>query len=156
MSEWDFIGHMARESGCGLLLDVNNVYVSSFNHEFDPVEFVNNVPHENIVQCHLSGHSNCGTHIIDTHDDHVINPVWDLYRRMYRHTQGVSTLLEWDANIPAFEVLHDEVLKARRYMDDEPDVFGKGDVIDGQDEVSAGAGAGTFFHPLHHVEAEVE
>lgn len=164
MSEWEFIGHMARETGCGLLLDVNNIYVSSFNHEFDPVEFVNTVPHEHIVQCHLAGHSNCGTHIIDTHDDHVINPVWDLYRRMHGHTGGVSTLLEWDANIPPFDVLHEEVLKARRYMAAEPQVFGDrgaDDDADNEAELAhAGVGAesdsGAFFHPLHHVAAEVE
>jgi uncharacterized protein len=159
MSEWEFIGQMAKESGCGLLLDVNNIYVSSFNHEFDPVEFLNSVPHEYIVQCHLSGHSNCGTHIIDTHDDHVINPVWDLYRRMHQFTGGVSTLLEWDANIPAFEVLHDEVLKARRYMSDEPGVFGDSGVSVQDkmlEKVDVVAASDTFFHPLHHVEAEVE
>jgi len=128
------------------------------------------------VQCHLAGHSNCGTHIIDTHDDHVINPVWQLYKRMHELTAGVSTLLEWDANIPPFDVLHNEVLKARGYMDAEPDVFGDGvaeserDATDSADSatgdiatVPAGAGDSaavdlnpTYFHPLHHMPAEVE
>ena len=80
MSEWEFLSRMAEETDCGLLLDVNNVYVSSINHDFDPVEYVRSVPHERIVQIHLAGHSNCRTHLIDTHDNHVVDPVWELYR----------------------------------------------------------------------------
>ena len=120
MSEWEFLTRMAHQSGCGLLLDVNNVYVSSVNHDFDPREYVENVPHERIVQCHLAGHTDCRTHIIDTHDDHVIDPVWELYRLAHQKTRGVSTLLEWDARIPEFPVVHAEVLKARGYMNDLP------------------------------------
>ncbi len=119
MPEWEFITRMAEEADCGLLLDVNNVYVSSVNHDFDPVEYVENVPHERIVQCHLAGHTNCGTHLVDTHDGQVIDPVWDLYRRAHQLTGGMSTLLEWDASIPAFPVVHAEVLKAKRYISDE-------------------------------------
>ena len=114
MSESEFIGRMAIESGCGLLVDVNNVYVSAFNHDFDAVAFIESLPHERIVQCHLAGHSHCGTHIIDTHDSQVISPVWSLYRRLHQLTGGVATLLEWDANIPPFETLHAEVLKGPR------------------------------------------
>src|SRR4029077_19600591 len=76
MSEWEFLTRMADEADCGLLLDVNNVYVSSVNHDFDPRQYVERVRHERIVQCHLAGHTNCGTHLIDTHDDHVVDPVW--------------------------------------------------------------------------------
>jgi uncharacterized protein (UPF0276 family) len=118
MSEWEFLTRMADEADCGLLLDVNNVYVSSVNHDFDPREYIENVPHQRIVQCHLAGHANCRTHLIDTHDDHVSDPVWELYRLAHRRTGGVSTLLEWDAHIPEFPVVHAEVLKARRYMND--------------------------------------
>jgi hypothetical protein len=107
---------MAEETGCGLLLDVNNVYVSSVNHDFDPVEYIEAVPHENVVQFHLAGHTNLGTHCIDTHDGHVVDPVWELYRLAYRLTGGVSTLLEWDAKIPEFPVVHAELLKAKRYI----------------------------------------
>lgn len=117
MPEWEFLARVAEESDCGLLLDVNNVYVSSVNHDFDPVEYIESVPHERIVQCHLAGHTNCVTHLIDTHDGEVINPVWELYRRAHQLTGGMSTLLEWDANIPEFPVVHAEVLKARNYMD---------------------------------------
>ena len=113
MPEWEFITRMAEESDCGLLLDVNNVYVSAVNHDFDAVEFLNNVPHERVVQFHLAGHTNCGTHLVDTHDGEVVDPVWELYRRAHELTSGVSTLLEWDARIPPFPVLHAEALKAR-------------------------------------------
>ena len=116
LSEWEFITRMAEETDCGLLLDVNNVYVSSVNHDFDPVEYIKSVPHERVVQFHLAGHTNMGTHLIDTHDGHVIDPVWNLYRLAHELTGGVSTLLEWDAKIPAFPVVHAEVLKARECM----------------------------------------
>jgi uncharacterized protein len=116
MPEWEFVSRLATESGCGLLLDVNNVYVSSFNHDLDPEDFIRNLPHERIVQIHLAGHSNYGSHIIDTHDDYVIDPVWELYGLAHRLTGGVSTLLEWDAKIPPFPVVHAEVLKSKRYL----------------------------------------
>lgn len=116
MSEREFLSRMAEAADCGLLLDVNNVYVSSVNHDFDPVDYIERLPHERIVQCHLAGHTDCQTHLIDTHDSHVIDPVWQLYRRAHALTGGVSTLLEWDARIPEFPVVHAEVLKARQYM----------------------------------------
>ncbi len=119
MPEWEFLSRMADEADCGLLLDVNNVYVSSVNHDFDPAEYIDSLPHERVVQCHLAGHTDCGTHLIDTHDGHVIDAVWDLYRRAARLTGGVSTLLEWDARIPEFPVVHAEVLKAKQMLTEE-------------------------------------
>jgi len=116
MSEWEFIGRMAEDADCGLLLDVNNVYVSSFNHDMDPEEFIRALPHERIVQCHLAGHSNYVTHLIDSHDARVIDPVWELYRLAHQATGGVATLLEWDARIPPFPVVHAEVQKAKQFM----------------------------------------
>ena len=116
ISEWEFMTRMAEDADCGLLLDVNNVFVSSVNHDFDPVEYIRNVPHERVVQFHLAGHTNLGTHCIDTHDGRVISQVWELYRLAYKLTGGVSTLLEWDAKIPPFEEVHAEVLKARNYI----------------------------------------
>jgi uncharacterized protein (UPF0276 family) len=116
LTEWGFLTQLAAATGCGLLLDVNNVYVSSVNHDFDPREYIENVPHHRVVQFHLAGHTDCRTHIIDTHDNHVIDPVWELYRLAHRRTGGASTLLEWDAKIPEFPVVHAEVLKARQYM----------------------------------------
>lgn len=119
MSEWEFMSRLAEEADCGLLLDVNNVYVSSVNHDFDPAEYIRSVPYARIVQFHIAGHTNCKTHLIDTHDDHVIDPVWELYRLAHQLTGGAATLLEWDARIPPFPVVHAEVLKARHYMDAE-------------------------------------
>jgi uncharacterized protein (UPF0276 family) len=116
MSEWEFISRMALDTDCGLLLDVNNVYVSSVNHDFDAAEYIRSVPHRRVVQFHLAGHTNCQTHLIDTHDGQVIDPVWELYRLAHELTGGASTLLEWDAKIPPFPVVHAEVLKARNYM----------------------------------------
>ncbi len=116
MPEAEFLTRMADATGCGLLLDVNNVYVSCFNHDQDPAEFIRTIPHERVVQFHLAGHTNCVTHLIDTHDGRVVNPVWNLYRLAHQLTGGVSTLLEWDARIPPFPVVHAEVLKARKHM----------------------------------------
>lgn len=116
MPEWEFLSRVADQTNCGLLLDVNNVYVSSMNHDFDPIEYIRNLPHQRIVQMHLAGHTPCRTHLIDTHDNHVTDPVWELYRLAHQKTGGVASLLEWDAKIPPFPVVHAEVLKARQYM----------------------------------------
>jgi uncharacterized protein (UPF0276 family) len=120
MTEWEFLGRLAEEADCGLLLDVNNVYVSSFNHGFDPREYIDAVPADRVVQYHLAGHTNKGTHILDTHSDHAIDEVWELYRRAWKRTGPVATLYEWDEDIPDFEVLHAEALKARAARDEEP------------------------------------
>lgn len=116
MSEHEFITRLAEESDCGLLLDVNNVYVSARNHDFDAAEYVASIPHERIVQMHLAGHTDCGSHLIDTHDGPVIHPVWKLFRQASGMTNGVATLLEWDARIPEFPVVHAEILKARHIL----------------------------------------
>jgi hypothetical protein len=155
MSEWEFLARLAAEADCGLLLDVNNVYVSSVNHDFDPVEYVSNVPHDRIVQVHLAGHTDCGTHRIDTHDNHVIDPVWELYRMAHRLTGGVSTLLEWDAKIPPFPVVHAEVLKAKKYMSDQLAPPQPRDRRPLTAPIPALA-AETAPHPLSFVTAEVE
>ncbi|HEY2147292.1 MAG TPA: DUF692 domain-containing protein, partial [Pirellulales bacterium] len=156
MSEWEFLARLAAEADCGLLLDVNNVYVSSVNHDFDPVEYVSNVPHDRIVQVHLAGHTDCGTHRIDTHDNHVIDPVWELYRMAHRFTGGVSTLLEWDAKIPPFPVVHAEVLKAKKYMSDQ---LAPPQPRDRRASTAAAIpplATETAPHPLSFVTAEVE
>ena len=116
MSEWEFISRVAEEADCGLLLDVNNVYVSSFNHNFDPIEYISKLPHDRIAQFHIAGHTNCNTHLLDTHDGPVITPVWELYALAYKLTGGRSTLLEWDSKIPQFPELEAEVTKARLYQ----------------------------------------
>jgi uncharacterized protein (UPF0276 family) len=118
MTEWEFVTAVAEEADCGILLDVNNIYVSSYNHAFDPGAFVDGVPHRRVVQIHLAGHTNHGKYILDTHSDHVIDPVWDLYRRALRHTGPVSTLIEWDDDIPPFPELEAEAAKARAIRDE--------------------------------------
>ena len=115
-TEWDFLARLAEEADCGILFDVNNVYVSAFNHGFDPNVYIDAIPVDRIVQYHLAGHTHKGTHIIDTHSDHVIDEVWALYRRAYGRTGGVATLVEWDEDIPSFEVVHAEVLKAKEQV----------------------------------------
>jgi uncharacterized protein (UPF0276 family) len=116
MPEWEFIARMAEEADCGLLLDVNNVYVSSVNHDFDPETYIRAIPPDRVAYFHIAGHTNFGTHILDTHIGPVIDPVWNLYRLAHERTGGRSTLLEWDEEIPTFPVVHREVLKARKYM----------------------------------------
>ncbi|MFT6243770.1 MAG: hypothetical protein ACJA0U_001857 [Salibacteraceae bacterium] len=115
--EADFLSAMVERSGCGLLLDVNNTFVSCFNHNLDPVEYIEKLPHESIVQMHLAGHQNCGTHIIDTHDREVTNEVWELFHLAWKKTGGVSTLLEWDGNIPSFDECMNELNKAKLFME---------------------------------------
>ena len=117
MTEWEFLTRLAEESDCGLLLDVNNVYVSSVNHSFDPKEYIDGIPADRVVQYHLAGHTNKGTHIVDTHSDHAIQEVWDLYGRSCQRTGNVATLYEWDEDIPEFEVLHAEALKAGAFRE---------------------------------------
>jgi uncharacterized protein (UPF0276 family) len=116
MPEWEFVARLADEAGCGLLLDVNNVFVSAWNHDFDAREYLRSIPSDRVVQMHLAGHTDCGTHRLDTHDGPVIDPVWELYRMAQRRCGGVSTLLEWDARIPDFDTVHAEVLKAREFL----------------------------------------
>jgi hypothetical protein len=119
MTEWEFFGRLMEEADCGMLLDVNNVYVSSYNHGFDPEAYIDAIDPSRVAQYHLAGHTNKGTHIVDTHNDHVIDPVWALYRRSIARTDNVATLLEWDADIPEFSVVHAEALKARAYRREE-------------------------------------
>jgi uncharacterized protein (UPF0276 family) len=118
MPEWEFLTRLGEEADCGLLLDVNNVYVSSFNHGFDPRVYIDNIPAGRVVQYHVAGHTNKGTHILDSHSDHAVAEVWELFRRSCRRTGNVATLYEWDEDIPDFEVLHAEALKARAYRDE--------------------------------------
>lgn len=113
MTEWEFVSEVVERADIGLMFDVNNVYVSAYNHGFDPYEFVHHVPHERIVQIHLAGHTNLGTHIIDTHSGPVIDPVWDLYRETIELAGSVSTLIEWDDQIPPLAAVLAEAERAR-------------------------------------------
>jgi uncharacterized protein (UPF0276 family) len=112
LPEWDFLRLLAEEADCGLLLDVNNVYVSSVNHSFDPTVYIDSIPAERVVQYHLAGHTHKGTHILDTHTGHALPEVWELYRRAWTRTGPTATLYEWDEDIPALEVVLGEARKA--------------------------------------------
>ena len=113
LTEWEFVSEVAERADIGLMFDVNNVYVSAYNHGFDAYEFIRNVPHERIVQIHLAGHTNLGTHIIDTHDGPVIDPVWELYGATIELSGAVSTLIEWDDQIPELATVLAEAERAR-------------------------------------------
>jgi uncharacterized protein len=114
MTEWDFLRAVAEEADCLLLLDVNNVYVSSVNHDFDPHAFLNAMPTERVQQIHLAGHENHGDYLIDTHDQPVCDPVWSLYASALQRFGGVTTMIERDANIPPLAVLESELMAARQ------------------------------------------
>ncbi|QHC98588.1 MULTISPECIES: MNIO family bufferin maturase [unclassified Pseudomonas] len=113
-TEWEFLALLSRVSGCELLLDVNNVYVSSRNHGFDPWVFISSLPVDKVRQLHLAGHSDYGDYVIDTHDHPVSDPVWALYQRTLEHFGPVATLLERDDHFPPFDELLDELQKARQ------------------------------------------
>jgi hypothetical protein len=113
MPEWEFLGAIAEHADCGILLDVNNVYVSAVNHGFDPEQYLRALPVDRIGQIHLAGHSDKGTHLLDTHDGAVITAVWNLYHLAVRLFGRVSTLIEWDDKIPEFEVVCVEAERAR-------------------------------------------
>lgn len=114
MTEWEFVREVVIRADCGLMFDVNNVYVSAYNHGFDPLEFIRKIPHERILQIHVAGHSNYGKYIIDTHVGPLIDPVLDLYRETIRLAGPISTLLEWDDKIPEFSELETEVARVAR------------------------------------------
>lgn len=113
MTEWDFLAELSRRTGCDLVLDVNNIYVSGFNHGFDPMTFLRGLPAERVIQIHLAGHEHNETHIIDTHDAPVIDAVWDLYGKTIQSLGPVSTMIERDAAIPPFAELETELDRAR-------------------------------------------
>lgn len=124
MQEWEFITAIVEEADCALLLDVNNVYVSSYNHGFDPQTFIDGIPKERVIQYHLAGHTHKGDYILDTHSDFVIDAVWDLYRYAVARTGPVTTLVEWDDEIPDFDTVHGEALKARAIREEVAGVCG--------------------------------
>ena len=114
LSEWDFIAELSRRADCEILLDVNNVYVSAFNHEFDARAFLRAMPRERVRQFHLAGHTHKGSHIIDTHDHPIVPDVWALYAEAVKLFPDVPTMIERDADIPPYEELLAELDVARR------------------------------------------
>jgi hypothetical protein len=117
MTEWEFLSEVVERADCGILLDVNNIYVSARNHNFDPFQYIDHIPAERVAQFHIAGHSRYRKYILDTHDHPVIDPVWKLYQRALGRTGPTATLLEWDARIPSFQEVHHEALKARRFIE---------------------------------------
>jgi uncharacterized protein (UPF0276 family) len=113
MPEWEFIAEMTKRTGCWLVFDVNNVYVSAYNHEYDPYEFIAGIPADRVVQFHLAGHEHNMTHIIDTHDALVCDEVWTLYKAALQRFGQVSTIIERDDDIPPLDVMLEELGKAR-------------------------------------------
>jgi uncharacterized protein (UPF0276 family) len=113
LTEWEFLAELCRRTGCGLLVDVNNVYVSAHNHGFDPRGYLAGLPSERVVQIHLAGHRAEGALLIDTHDAPVRDEVWTLYEQAMAMWGPRPTMIEWDANVPAFAVLEEELDRAR-------------------------------------------
>jgi uncharacterized protein len=113
LTEWQFLGEIARRADCLILLDVNNIYVSAVNHEFDPLEYLSAIPAERVQQIHLAGHEDHGDYLIDTHDHPVPDPVWELYASAVRRFGAVSTMIERDDRIPPLEELCAELSRAR-------------------------------------------
>ena len=113
MPEWEFLAGVAARAGCGILLDVNNIFVSARNHGFDPAAYLAGVPVGAVGQIHLAGHTDMGAYLFDTHDGPVIEPVWALYRHAVCRFGRVSTLVEWDDQVPELEVVRAEAERAR-------------------------------------------
>jgi uncharacterized protein (UPF0276 family) len=116
MSEWDFLVAVARRSGCGILLDINNIYVSASNHGFDAKTYIDAIPAHLVGEMHLAGFDHCDDFLIDTHGQPVHAPVWDLYAYALERLGPKPTLIEWDTDIPALAVLQDEAAKAERLL----------------------------------------
>ena len=120
--EWEFIAEVARKSDCDILLDVNNVYVSSVNHRFDPQRYLEAIPPSKVREIHLAGYTVNrypeGEVLIDSHGARVFDDVWVLYRQAVKQLGAVPTLIEWDTDIPALDVLVDEAHKADRVLEE--------------------------------------
>jgi uncharacterized protein (UPF0276 family) len=113
MPEWEFLAAIAEAADCGILLDVNNIFVSAHNHDFDANTYIDAIPSERVFQIHLAGHSEQGPLLIDTHDHPVCDEVWGLFERAIARFGNVSTLIEWDDQIPEFDRLEEEAIRAR-------------------------------------------
>lgn len=115
MAEWEFYGGVIEKGGIKMMLDINNLYVSSRNHHFDPTEYYRQLPLERVIQIHLAGHTDLGSRCIDTHNQKVVAPVWELYGKVIAHTGPISTLLEWDDDFISLKETHEVALKAKDY-----------------------------------------
>ena len=116
MPEWDFYSAIVEKADIYMMLDVNNIYVSSRNHGFDPKTYYENIPLNRVLQIHLAGHTDHGGYVLDTHDQYVRDEVWKIYADVFPLTGGVSTLLEWDDNFLSFQDTWNEALKAKQFQ----------------------------------------
>jgi uncharacterized protein len=116
MSEWEFYTAIVEKADVYMMLDVNNIYVSSRNHGFDPLDYIRHIPMERVLQIHLAGHTDHGDYVLDTHDHPVRDEVWQLYAKVWPQTNGASTLLEWDENFVSFELTWKEALRAKDFQ----------------------------------------
>jgi uncharacterized protein len=117
ISEWEFLAEVARRAGCGILLDVNNIYVSAENHRFDPLTYIDAIPVASVQEIHLAGFDSNGDCLIDTHGKPVFDAVWPLYTHAIERLGATPTLIEWDTDIPALDVLLAEAWKARAILE---------------------------------------
>lgn len=115
--EWDFLKLLAERSGCKILLDLNNIYVNSVNHSFNPFEYIDSIPNHLIAEIHLAGFSDMKTHLFDTHSCPVWHEVWDLFKHKHESGLSVPVLVEWDEDIPDFEVVEAEAMKAKTIVE---------------------------------------
>jgi len=116
MPEWEFYSAVVEKADIYMMLDVNNIYVSSRNHGFNPQDYYRNIPLERVLQIHLAGHTDQGDYVLDTHDNYVCDEVWKIYAEVYPKTRGVATLLEWDDNFISFQHTWEEALKAKAFQ----------------------------------------
>jgi uncharacterized protein (UPF0276 family) len=117
MKEWEFLSEIMKKSDCLSLLDVNNIYVSSVNHGFDPLKYISGIPLHRVRQIHLAGHTTQDGFLIDTHSTPVIEPVWDLFRKVISRTGPIHSMIERDADIPEWAVLEQEVVKISEILE---------------------------------------
>jgi len=141
MSEWEFVAAVLEEADCGLLLDLNNVFVSAHNHGFEATRYLDAIPAGRVFQIHLAGHRREGSLLVDTHDHPVSEAVWALYTRALRRLGPVSTLIEWDDAIPAFEVLEAEAARARAILESTPGANCDEPVVDAARDLATSARA---------------
>ena len=116
MQEWDFLKVISEEADSNILLDINNIYVSGINHNVDAIEYLKNIPVERVKEMHLAGYTDMGTHLLDTHGEAVHQPVWDLYQQAISMFGAIPTLIEWDNDIPEFDILAAEAKKAEAIL----------------------------------------
>lgn len=116
MPEWEFYTEIVEKAGIFMMLDVNNIYVSSRNHGFDPFEYTKHIPFEKVIQIHVAGHTDHGDYVLDTHNDYVREEVWRLYQEVWPKTDFAATLLEWDDDFISFDETWKEALKAKQYQ----------------------------------------